>query len=293
MGTPSCHSTLLVAALLLAPSALAAQGGVAGAGSGPAVVGGRIVDHETGRGVAGATVSLALQTGGEREVMARTSDAEGRFEFRAVPAGRYALTSESLGYRTFDDVLDVGAGTDVRLEIRVSASPLDLEPIVVVTARRPDFMDGFEARRARDRRHTAFFTAEEIAARNPNVLSDLFLTVPGAYVQPGLMTGDYLGNNLTVSGVAGASSRGCQPDVFVNGFLAGGIPYDQMFEPDQIEAVELYTLQHEVPQRFEGPGRCGALVIWLRDRDPSEFLPSWLRWLAGAAALGATFLLTR
>jgi hypothetical protein len=223
--------------------------------------------------------------------LVRTTGAEGQFEFPDVPAGGYTLRIESLGYRPIVEVVDVSADSDVRLEIRVSASPLDLEPIVVVSPRRPAFMTGFEERRALGRNHAAFFTAAEIADRNPNLLTDLFVAVPGAYVEPGMLS-----NTMRVAGTpAGSAFRGCSPDVWVNGVLNTGVPVDEMFRPDQVAAVELYTLQHDVPGRFEGPRRCGALVVWLRDRGPDEppWRPGWQRWLLVFGALGATILLAR
>jgi hypothetical protein len=74
--------------------------------------------------------------------------------------------------------------------------------------------------------------------------------------------------------------------------MGDGLPVDEMYPPDQIEAIELYTTRHEVPAEFAGRG-CGALVIWLRERDPSEFLPSWQRWLVALGAVAATILLVR
>jgi hypothetical protein len=285
---------LIATVLALSSEQLAAQSGRAGeAAERASVVSGRIVDHETGAIVPGATVTLAVRVPGVRPII-RSSDDAGAFEFQ-VPAGGYTLRVESLGYLPFDETLDVAADSDVRLEIRVSASPLDLDPIVVVTARRPAFMAGFEERRSRGRNHTAFFTAAEIADKNPDVLTDLFAMVPGAHVEPGLMTGNYGGNSLRVAGTpTGSALRGCSPDVWVNGVLNTGVPVDEMFPPDQVEAVELYTLQHNVPSRFEGPRRCGALVIWLRGRPVDQpFRPSWQRWLLALGALGATIMLTR
>jgi hypothetical protein len=288
--------TVLMAALMLAPADLAAQVGAGDRRGGTAILGGRIVDHETGRGLTGATATLSSGEGDRLALFVRTSDADGRFEFRDVSAGRYSLTVEVLGYLAFIEAVEVGGGTDVRMEIRMSASPLDLDPIIVVTARRPDFMDGFEERRARERVHTAFFTAAEIEARHPRVVSDLFAATPGAYVEPGLMSRDYVGHVLRVAGTPAASAlRGsCLPDVWVDGILNNGVAVDEMYRPEQIEAVELYTIQHDVPQRFEGPRRCGALVIWLRAPGPEERARStWWRWAAALGALGATVLLTR
>jgi hypothetical protein len=278
------------AAIAIALTVGRAAAQAAGTGEGPAVIGGRVVDHETGVGVSGATVTLSMSVAGVRPQV-RTSGTEGRFEFLDVPAGGYTLRIESLGYQPIVQALDVSASSDVRLEVRVSASPLDLEPIVVVSPRRPAFMNGFDERRALGRTHTAFFTAAEIADRDPHLLTDLFVAVPGAYVEPGVLS-----NTMRLAGTpAGSAFRGCSPDVWVNGVLNTGVPVDEMFRPDQVEAVELYTLQHDVPARFEGPRRCGALVIWLRDRGADErpWRPGWQRWLLVLGALGATILMTR
>ena len=77
--------------------------------------------------------------------------------------------------------------------------------------------------------------------------------------------------------------------VFVNGSLVSGdVPYDDIFPPEDVAALEIYALQHDVPAQFQLPGSCGALVVWLRERS---FAPAWKRLIAGVAVGGLLFLL--
>src|SRR5690606_36817628 len=120
----------------------------------------------------------------------------------------------------------------------------------------------------------------------------LFTVVRGVYVKPGHPFGD----TLTVAGSAGGSARrsGCRPDLWVDGHLIGpDLPVDEIYPPNEIEALELYSTRHEVPPEFVGLSGCGALVIWLRERDSSDFLPTWSRWLVSLGADLTTFLLSR
>src|SRR5690349_11915369 len=64
-------------------------------GAAAGVIAGRVVDATTGAPVADATVTLRTSGGPQRS--ART-DTEGRYAFPALPAGRYNLTAERVGY---------------------------------------------------------------------------------------------------------------------------------------------------------------------------------------------------
>lgn len=284
------RTALLLGLLAAHPVPLLGQGGEQEL-RGPSIVAGRIVDHESGRPVAGATVSLAAGRPGVTGAGTRTTTEEGLFRFDDVPPEAYLLVVTSLGYHRFEDSLQVQPGREIRLVVHLSASPLELEPLMVVTARRPAFMDGFEERRAhaRGRIHTAFFTREEIQEVSPRDITELLYPVPGTYVTPGTF-----GDRLMVDGDV---TRGgyCRPDVWVNGYLTvGGPSYNDVYPPEDIAAVELYAIEHDVPQRFKGPSRCGALVIWLRERGPEEQSPAaWKRWLAALGVLGAAILLGR
>jgi hypothetical protein len=92
-------------ALLLVPAGLQAQVTTA------TVYG--LVRDSTGGALPGATVSLVHQgTGFTRDVVA---DASGEFAVTALPSGRYTLTIELSGFKTFENAgLELGAGQTVR-----------------------------------------------------------------------------------------------------------------------------------------------------------------------------------
>lgn len=70
-------------------------------------------------------------------------------------------------------------------------------------------MDGFEERRAAARRHTGFFTSEEIMALDPKHIPDVFRSVPGATILPA--STHISGDLLTLDGDPGRPRR-CLPN---------------------------------------------------------------------------------
>jgi hypothetical protein len=74
-----------------------------------------------------------------------------------------------------------------------------------------------------------------------------------------------------------------------------GAPYDDIYPPEDIAAIELYTTAHETPQQFQvnHPNICGALVIWLREPEPWEEPEgtSWKGLVLGGALTVMTLLL--
>ena len=257
------------------------------------VVSGQVIDHATGQPVVNAEISIRLrQTPAARAT--RLSAADGTFRFDDVEPGDYLFSVSAFGYAATEDVVEVAAQSDVRVVVSLTASAIELQPLLVETSRRPAFMAGFEQRRAAASRHTGFFTSEEIMALNPKDVPDIFRNVPGATLAPGMVGPDV----LLVEGSI-AVSRRCVPNLFINGFIAGdSMPYSEIYELEDIAAVELYTLAHDVPQQFRvsRSGQdmyfpCGALVIWLKDGAEANLPPTWKRLLGGGIAAAAAVLL--
>ena len=259
------------------------------------VVSGQVIDHATGQPVASAEVAMSLRQTGAAARTARVSAADGSFRFDDVEPGAYVFSVSALGYAVTEDVLEVAAQSDVRVVVRLTVSAIELRPLLVETSRRPAFMAGFEQRRAAANRHTGFFTSDEIMALHPKDVTDIFRNVPGATLVSGMVGAD----TLLVEGNIAASRR-CVPNLFINGFMAGdSMPYSDIYEPEDIAAVELYTLAHDVPQQFQVSRSgedmyfpCGALVIWLKSGAEANLPATWKRLLGGGiAAAGAVLLL--
>ena len=108
--------------LILAAGAVAAQA--------TSEVSGRVVDSETGSGIAGVSVFVANTTIGA------ATDASGRFAIRAVSPGMFELVASAIGYTPEALTLNVGAGGIDSLTIRLRPTSYELDE-VAVEAERP------------------------------------------------------------------------------------------------------------------------------------------------------------
>lgn len=93
---------------------------------------GRVEDASTGRPVSAAGVKLTPVAGGAGSAaLSGTSDAGGRFRFRALRPGRYAVSVDAAGYGAAGDTVTLMSGTGLRLDVRLSSRVATLAPIRV------------------------------------------------------------------------------------------------------------------------------------------------------------------
>ncbi len=90
---------------------------------------GEVVETQSRAGLAGVTVRII---GLEKRVQ---TDANGQFKFDGVPAGQQTLQFMKVGYRQFEQTIDVNASTPY-LQIALEALPFQLETIRVYGANR-------------------------------------------------------------------------------------------------------------------------------------------------------------
>lgn len=258
------------------------------------IVRGRVIEHETGTPLPQAVVSLTPTGGGEDEppagtptqssaqdsirTFSRSAGGAGQFLFEEVLPGLYRLEVNLLGYLALQDTLAVEAGSELELTLPLSVSPIRLEPIVVISRRRPvGPLVGFETRRLRS--GGFFLTREQIEASGAFEFSDLLRRAPGIRMEPNPPYKDRV-----------YFRGGCVPDLWVDGTLAGTTPdIDSFLRPEIVEAVEVYQ-GAELPIEF-GSNLCGAIVVWTRrgrsTTGPSEGGLS----LRGQMVLGGSLLL--
>jgi len=88
------------------------------------------ITTSTGEALPGATIQVAeLELG-------TSTDQDGRFELRNIPAGDYALTVRFIGYQTMEESVTVRAGETVSVDVALSPRRVALEGLVVTSQKR-------------------------------------------------------------------------------------------------------------------------------------------------------------
>jgi Fe(3+) dicitrate transport protein len=192
---------LLLILLLLAPP-LSAQ-----------TIEGRVLVEETGAVISGATVEVL------GEGLSATTNERGAFTLRGVPEGEVTLGIRRLGY-AFREVQVTVAGRTTT-EIRLAATPVGLDPIVVRSRRTRMIGDPLNASVITGSAH--FLSREDLEARTlafDNV-HDVLRRVPGVHVQEE----DGYGLRPNIGMRATGVSRSSNVTLMEDGVLIAPAPY--------------------------------------------------------------------
>jgi hypothetical protein len=217
---------------------------------------GTVLDQQTGTPIPGAALHIT------NTPFAATTSADGRFHFEHVPIGDYELRISHVGYRTVPSPLRVRSD-DLDATIRLAASAIPIEPVVVVAfSRRLDHVGFYD----RERRGLGTFVGRsQIDAMNAQTSSDLLRKLPGVNLVP-----QWPRRNAPRNDLSGRSR--CRFSYIVDG--ARTLPdFDMDFvAPFAIEGIEFYRSMAEVPASFrphvtrDGQGAtCGVIAIWTRN----------------------------
>jgi hypothetical protein len=250
---------------------------------------GQLLEVGTNHPVASAQVALITPSG--NAVSADQSSGSGHFSLRAPRPGDYRLQVRRLGYRPYLQPVAVGPRGLV-LDVPLEPLPISLDPVTVEADLSLRYLEqvGFYVRQLSDFGH--FITRDVIEQRRATRVSDVLSTVPGVRLVP---DGRVLGRTLLQFRAAQTTFGGlCEPRVFVDGLIAirgdskpvvmtpgGGLidelneedprspepTVDEVVDPRDVEAIEVYRSGAEVPAHFGGMGpftRCGVVVIWTK-----------------------------
>jgi hypothetical protein len=236
---------------------------------------GRVVDAATGAPVAEAAVSAVAPRGG---VAGRgRSGAGGEFALAFRGPGAFRVRVERTGYATATSgEVTVGPAETVEVEVRVSARPLELDPLTVTARRGPQRIaamehTGFYEREARG--FGRFYRRDFFEKRETRPISDVLDEMPGLR-----MFRDNRGAVVLVfdrAQATGAFQRAqkgqadfCPPVYYLDGTYLGTANVDQVLLTNRVEAVEVYGSAATVPVEFNSTGSaCGVIVLWTR-RSP-------------------------
>ncbi|MBL0173592.1 MAG: carboxypeptidase regulatory-like domain-containing protein [Gemmatimonadaceae bacterium] len=193
-----------------------------------------------------------------------TTSASGQFAMQSIPSGTYTLESRAIGYLPKRIVVDVPDGSEgvAALVMEAFVPTVDTMRIRANANPRINQLADFERRK---RAGGGYFLDEtQLARRNPMYNSDIFRMAPGTSIIPADMVGD----RIMMRGAAGGGS--CVPAVFLNGMPVVNVDgnLDNIVNPQQVRAVEIYSRTASVPIQFQSQNGCGSIVIWTGARRP-------------------------
>jgi len=240
---------------------------------------GTVLDRASDRPVTGALISLT-RVGSAQPLSLVEADSIGEFTFPTVPVGHYTLTIQRFGYQDLTEDLLLRASVQTEITASLVPEAMNVEPVFVTVERRTSMMMAdFERRRALG--IGQFVTREDIEARRPREVSDLFRAVPGVRVVP-----DRRGDaHLVVRGR-------CAPDLYVDGVSAyEGMSLDLMLHPDDVEGIEVYTTASAPPQYARAA--CGVVIVWTRVPQRVQGRAGWWKPLTILGGLVGVLTLVR
>jgi len=216
----------------------------------PGRVVGRIVDQVSGLDLSAATLEV-LGT----EISGPASP-DGRFMLPLMAPGTIEVRLVHPGYRPRVERLEIREGRTTRVRIGlVQDSTYPLKPLVVEVRSRVLEQRGFYERQ-RQGYSAVFLTQQDIRARDPQNVTELFADVPGAMLIRGGLDGPQLvfgrATSVRDSGV-------CRPALYLDGVKSQIRLYDMILDPTHLEGVEIYVGASGAGQ-FSDP--CGAVLIW-------------------------------
>jgi len=230
--------------------------------TGNAVVKGRVL-NAGGQPVVGARIDV-LGTPG-----ATLTKENGEFQITGLPSGTQSLVVRQIGFAPEERAVELSTRAPAEVSITM-ARPATMLSTVVVKADRDVGLEriGFAQRKKMGGGY--YVDGDQIAKRAPNMLTDLFRTIPGLRVVPS-------GNGIDYTVESARQATGSCVRYFIDGapfeaVFPGDI--DRMMPPNEIAAVEVYN-GISVPAQFQSAGQssCAAIVVWSKtrvDRPPGR-----------------------
>jgi len=223
-------------------------------GPGPVLaIGGTVVDSIGGQPVVGVQVLVNGQA------VART-DAGGAFraDSVAVEWGMNTVAVRRVGYAPQLRATWIeDQQTDVVIEAVLSASAVELSPLIVEGERLPTMPIGRlrEFWRRKEVGLGAHFSRADIEQRQPLLVSDMLRLVPGVQV-----TRDSFTTTVRLG-----RQHACTPQLWIDGRPLVDTDLDVWVWPEIVEAIEVYKGPAQTPVEYaRGGAACGAILVWTR-----------------------------
>lgn len=231
---------------------------------------GRILDSESGDPVPLAYVGLLAE--GQRMVVAALAGTTGDFSLDAPLAGSYFVYVARTGYETLmDGVFELGEDGIFDVRIGLKPEPIPLEPLVVEADRNVSPLErvGFYERAVTGR--GTFLVREQIERRTVERITDAFQGIPSIGVQESRPLAGTPNVMRYPEIVVRRGDGQCRPTLYVDRAVmasgaVGPVRPDDFVSPGDVEAIEIYARDSEVPVEFDAINHCGVVLIWTRLR---------------------------
>jgi hypothetical protein len=218
---------------------------------GQAVLRGRVVDSETGGGIAKASVRIHGDT------TRYTTDSTGRFEAQNLKGGATELTLEALGYAKADVRFAVPLAGAVQQTFALDFTGYKL-PEIVVEGRAEELAPRYtDFERRREAGIGTFLRWDDLLKKGSNTVGDALRTVRGVKIQCNQQTFE--------CNVVMARSPNCHPTWWVDGVEVHS--FDEDTPVRDVYGIEIYRGPGETPGEYGGSDAgCGVVVLWTKSR---------------------------
>ena len=216
-----------------------------------------VVRDADGRPVPNAKVGLLDRAG------TVTSDAEGRFTLRDVPAGTQTLESRAIGFAPGRQSVVLKPNAPMEVNVKLLRAAQKLSAISIVGSERGARLTkwGFEERR---RKGIGFFMdAEEITKKSGIYLGDVLRLAPG-------LTPMYTSKGRTYAMRSMWNGDRCSPNYYLDGVRWYPLDSSPILELERfislndVAAVEVYSGGATTPMQFDSGNGCGAVAFWTK-----------------------------
>ena len=184
----------------------------------------------------------------------------GEFSLAELPSGTQTVVVRQIGFAPVEQAVELSTRAPARVTIALTRAAQVLAP-VAVTANADAGLEkiGFTQRKRASGGY--FITAADIEKRAPNLLTDVFRTIPSLRVVPS-------GTDYVIQ-----SAR--NPTNSCVNYYIDGAPWQAIYAGDvdrllptwEIAAIEVYNGSN-TPMQFQSPGSsgCASIVIWSKTR---------------------------
>lgn len=237
--------------LLLPVFALLGQGSVSGQ-----VLGGRVIDEESGTPLPSASVKLIHM--GTGSTSSQLTNESGLFQFQLDSEGPFVLDVFALGFLSHVDTLRVPPEEDaVSVEIRLGIDAIPLEGLVVTASRSP-WWEVTEPRMVWDY-HQRKDQHEKLGLGrfyDQDELEMMFAAGPLSIFRE-------IWPPRAEAASVSLMGRPCEYTYYVDGLIWNGSVDEIPYRTSDLYSIEIYRGPSEIPGEFLGSNsRCGVMVFW-------------------------------